>query len=144
MKTFMLKKEDIKERIYYVIDAKDKTLGRLAAFIATLLMGKDKPDYTPHVDSGAGVIVINADKVKVTGKKMEQKFYKRYSGYPSGLRFVKYKEILENRPEEIIRHAVKGMLPKNKFQARRIARLKIYRGNEHPHQAQNPISIEVK
>lgn len=139
----MLRKEDVKERRYYLIDAQGKTLGRLATFIARLLMGKDRPDYTPHVDSGAGVIVINAEKVRVTGKKAEQKLYKRYSGYPGGLKLIKFKDMLERKPEEIIRHAVKGMLPKNKLQKRRLARLKIYRGPEHPHQAQNPIPLEV-
>lgn len=144
MKTCMLRKEDIKERKYYLIDAEGKILGRLATFIAQLLMGKDKPDYTPHVDSGAGVIVINAEKIKVSGKKLEQKFYNRYSGYPGGLKQVKLKEMLKNRPEEVIRHAVRGMLPKNRLLKRRIARLKIYAGAEHPHLAQNPIQLEVK
>ena len=136
MKTFMLRKEDIKERKYYLIDARGKTLGRLATFIATVLMGKDRSDFTPHVDSGAGVVVINAEKIKVTGKKSQQKVYKRFSGYPGGLKEVKLQDMLSKRPEEILRHAVKGMLPKNKLQARRIARLRIYAGPEHPHQAQ--------
>ena len=144
MKTYMLKKEDIKERKYYLVNADGKTLGRLGAFIAPLLTGKDRADYTPHVDSGAGVIITNASKIKVTGKKEEQKFYKRYSGYPSGLKSTRFKELLQSKPEEIIRHMVKGMLPKNKHQARRIARLKIYRNAEHPHEAQQPISLEVK
>jgi large subunit ribosomal protein L13 len=140
----MLRKEDIKERKYYLIDAEGKILGRLATFIAQLLMGKDRPDYTPHVDSGAGVIVINAEKIKVSGKKLEQKFYNRYSGYPGGLKQIRLKEMLKNRPEEVIRHAVRGMLPKNRLLKRRIARLKIYAGAEHPHLAQNPIQLEVK
>ena len=144
MKTFMLRKEDIKERKYYLIDARGKTLGRLATFIATVLMGKDRSDFTPHVDSGAGVVVINAEKIKVTGKKSQQKVYKRFSGYPGGLKEVKLQDMLSKRPEEILRHAVKGMLPKNKLQARRIARLRIYAGPEHPHQAQRPIPLEVK
>lgn len=144
MKTSMLRKEDIKGRKYYLIDAQNKTLGRLSTFIAKLLMGKDRPDYTPHVDSGAGVIVINAEKIKVSGKKLEQKTYTRYSGYPGGLKVRKLKDLLQKKPEEVIRHAVSGMLPKNKHRARRLARLKIYRGPEHPHQAQNPIPVEVK
>jgi large subunit ribosomal protein L13 len=144
MKTSMLRKEDIKERKYYLIDAQDKTLGRLSTLIARLLMGKDRPDYTPHVDSGAGVIVINAEKIKVSGKKPEQKTYTSYSGYPGGLKVRKLKDLLQKKPEEVIRHAVSGMLPKNKHRARRLARLKIYRGPEHPHQAQNPIPVEVK
>jgi len=144
MKTTMLRKEDIKERKYYLIDARDKTLGRLATFIARLLMGKDRVDYTPHVDAGAGVIVINADKIKLTGKKVNQKVYTSYSGYPGGLKVRTLKDLLQKKPEEVIRHAVSGMLPKNKHRARRIARLKIYRGSDHPHQAQNPIPVEVK
>ncbi|MDP8233355.1 MAG: 50S ribosomal protein L13 [Candidatus Saelkia tenebricola] len=144
MKTFMCKKEDIKGRKYYIVDAEGKTLGRLSTSIATVLIGKDKPDYTPHVDSGAAVIVINASKVNVTGKKSESKTYKSYSGYPGGLKVTKFKNMLENKPEYIIRHAVKGMLPKNKLQARRIARLKIYKSSAHQHQAQNPIPLEVK
>ena len=144
MKTFMRKKEDIKGRKYYIVDAEGKTLGRLSTSIATVLIGKDKPDYTPHVDSGAAVIVINASKVNVTGKKSESKTYKSYSGYPGGLKVTKFKNMLENKPEYIIRHAVKGMLPKNKLQARRIARLKIYKSSAHQHQAQNPIPLEVK
>ncbi len=144
MKTFMLKKEDVKGRKYFLIDAEGKTLGRLGTYIATLLIGKDKPNYTPHVDSGAGVIVINAEKVKVTGNKMEQKFYKKYSGYPGGLKLTRYKDMLNVKPEEIIKHTVKGMLPKNKLQARRIARLKIYKGSEHTHKAQEPVLLEVK
>ena len=144
MKTFMRKKEDIKERKHYLIDAEGKTLGRLSTSIATLLIGKDKPDFTPHVDSGAAVIVINAVKVQVTGKKSEEKVYKSYSGYHGGLKLIKFKDMSESKPEYIIRHAVRGMLPKNKLQSRRIARLKIYRDSTHPHQAQNPISWEVK
>ena len=144
MKTFMLRKEDVKERKYYLIDAEGKALGRLAAFIARFLMGKNKADYTPHVDSGASIIVVNAEKVKVTGQKYFQKNYKRYSGYPGGLKLTSYKDMFAKRPQEVIRHAVRGMLPKNKFQDRRIARLKIYSGKEHLHQAQNPIPLEVK
>ena len=126
MKTFMRKKEDIKERKHYLIDAEGKTLGRLSTSIATLLMGKDKPDYTPHVDSGAVVIVINAVKVTVTGNKNEEKVYKSYSGYHGGLKLVKFKNMSENKPEYIIRHAVKGMLPKNKLGRKMIKKLKVY------------------
>ncbi|MDD5613851.1 MAG: 50S ribosomal protein L13 [Candidatus Omnitrophica bacterium] len=143
MKTFMKKKEDIVSRKCYLVDADDQVLGRLSTKIAVLLMGKDSPEYSCHVDSGATVIVINADKVRVSGKKQDNKQYKNYSGYPGGLRVMKFKEVLKSKPESIIRHAVKGMLPKNKLQARRIARLKIYCGSDHPHQAQNPILLEV-
>jgi large subunit ribosomal protein L13 len=140
----MQRKEDVKERKWYLINAQGKTLGRLSTFIATLLMGKNKPTYTPHVDAGAGVIVINAEKIKVTGKKLEQKFYKRFSGYPHGLKLTPLKEKLKKRPDEVITHAVKGMLPKNKLARRMIVRLKVYRGEEHFHSAQKPIPIEVK
>lgn len=140
----MQRKEDIKGRKWYLVDAKGKTLGRLASFIAMLLMGKDKPTYTPHVDGGAGVVVINARQIKVTGKKLEEKFYKRFSGYPDGLKLTPLKEKLKKRPDEVIRHAVKGMLPKNKLARRMIARLKVYGDSNHSHEAQQPVPIEVR
>jgi len=143
MKTYMKKKEDITSRRCYLIDAENRVLGRLSTKIAILLMGKDSPEYSSHVDSGATVIVINADKIKVSGKKQDNKEYKNFSGYPGGQRVRTFKDVLKIKPESIIRHAVKGMLPKNKLQARRIARLKIYCGQNHPHQAQNPTFLEV-
>jgi large subunit ribosomal protein L13 len=143
MKTYMKRKEDIATRSCYLIDAEDKILGRLSATIAKLLMGKDSADYTPHVDSGATVIVINAEKVRLSGKKSMNKSYKSYSGYPGGLKETNIKEVLERKPEYILRHAVRGMISKNKLLARRMARLKIYKGSEHPHKAQKPILLEV-
>lgn len=140
VKTYMLKKEDVK-RSCYLVDAKDQILGRLATKIANLLSGKNQPYYTPHIDAGNTVVVINAEKIRVTGKKHHQKFYKRYSGYPGGLKLESLKTLLERKPTEVLRLAVKGMLPKNKHQGRMIRRLKIYAGDEHPHKSQNPIPI---
>ncbi len=139
----MKRKEDVVTRRCYLIDAKDKTLGRLSTTIAKLLMGKDSPDYTPHVDSGATVIVVNAEKVRLSGKKSMNKVYQSYSGYPGGLKETNIKDMLERKPGYVIRHAVKGMISKNKLLARRITRLKVYKGSEHPHKAQNPIPLEV-
>ncbi|MCM8765228.1 MAG: 50S ribosomal protein L13 [Candidatus Omnitrophica bacterium] len=132
---------DKKEIKWYIIDAKDKILGRLAVKIAQILMGKHKPNYSPHIVNSDGVIVINARQVKVTGKKLSQKFYKYYSGYHDGLRETPFSKMLEKRPEEIIRHAVKGMLPKNKLTKIMLRRLKVYPNDKHPHQAQNPILL---
>lgn len=137
MKTKMIKKQEAGHP-WYVVDVKEKILGRAATEIATLLNGKNKPDYTPHVDSGAGVIVLNCDKVKVTGKKAEQKVYKRFSGYPSGQKETGYTKMMEKDPKYIMKHAVKGMIPKNKLGARMLKRLKLYTGEEHPHTAQQP------
>ena len=143
MKTYSAKPREI-EQAWYVIDAEGRTLGRLATQIADLLRGKGKPHYTPHIDTGDFVIVVNAEKVHVTGKKMEQKIYYRHSGYPGGLRSRTLAEQLSRRPEEVLRKAVKGMLPKNKLAARQIVKLKIYAGPVHPHEAQNPIAIEER
>lgn len=143
MRTYMPKKEDIK-REWYLIDAKGKTLGRLASFIARILMGKGKPSYTPHLDLGDGVIVINADQIRVTGKKMENKLYRWHTGYLGGLRTFTLREMLSRNPQKVLYLAVKGMLPKNKLRASRLKRLKIYIGSEHPHQAQLPKPIELE
>ncbi len=143
MKTYTAKPREI-EQAWYVIDAEGRTLGRLATQIADLLRGKGKPQYTPHIDTGDFVVVVNAEKVHVTGKKMEQKLYHRHSGYPGGLRTRTLAEQLSRRPEEVLRKAVKGMLPKNKLAARQIVKLKIYAGPVHPHEAQNPIAIEER
>ncbi len=133
------------ERRWWVIDLKDKVLGRVATNIATLLMGKYRvKEYLPYKDNGDFVICINAEKIKVTGKKEESKFYKRYSGYPSGLKFIRLDRMRKEHPERIIYYAVKGMLPKNKLRKRRLKRLKIYKGEKHPHQAQKPVKIEEK
>ncbi len=141
MKTALINKKDVKRK-YYLIDAEGKILGRLATKVALFLSGKRKIDYTPHVDSGDFVVVVNAAKVAVTGGKLKKKIYTRYSGYPSGLKIKNLETLLKTRPTEIISHAVKGMLPKNKLGSRMITRLKIYAGSEHPHQAQNPEKIK--
>lgn len=143
MKTFLLKKEAVK-RNFFLVDASGRVLGRLATQIAGILSGKDKPDFTPYVDSGDVVIVINAEKVKITGKKLQQKTYTAYSGFPGGQRIETLETLMKNRPEDVIRLAVKGMLPKNKFQKDMISRLKIYVGDKHPHQAQRPVVIKQK
>ena len=142
MKSYMAKANEV-ERKWYIIDAEDKVLGRLATEIATILRGKNKPIYTPHVDTGDFVIVINADKVKLTGKKLEQKNYTYHTGYPGGLRQVSYGELMEKNPEKIIELAVKGMLPKNSLGRQMYRKLKVYRGTEHGHQAQKPEVYEV-
>jgi large subunit ribosomal protein L13 len=131
------------EREWYVIDAAGKTLGRLASEIARILRGKNKPQYTPHVDVGDFVVVVNADGVVVTGKKAEQKVYRRHSGYPGGLKTRSYEQMMERRPEEILRKAVYGMMPKTRLARQQMRKLKIYAGPEHPHAAQNPQRIEV-
>ena len=137
MKTFSLKNTEVL-RDWVVFDASDKILGRFATKIADKLRGKDKPTFTPHVDGGDFVIVINADKLKVTGNKAEQKKYYKHSLYPGGLKEKSYKEVLESTPERIIENAVKGMLPKNKLGKSIIKKLKVYSGSEHPHESQNP------
>ncbi len=142
MKTFMGKFEP-ENRQWYLIDAKGKTLGRIATQIAVLLRGKNKPTFTPNVDTGAFVVVINAKDVRLTGNKLEQKHYYRHSGYIGGIKAVSAKEMLEKFPERVITHAVKGMLPKNRLSNRIITKLKVYAGEEHPHKAQNPIKVEV-
>ncbi len=119
-------------------------MGRLATEIARLLRGKDKPQYTPHVDTGDFVVVVNAEKVVVTGKKTEQKVYYRHSGYPGGLKTTSYEEMLERKPTEILRRAVKGMMPKTRLGRQQLKKLKIYAGPEHPHEAQRPESYEVR
>ena len=141
MKTYSAKPREI-TRNWYVVDAEAKTLGRLATQIAGVLRGKGKPAYTPHVDSGDFVIVVNAEKIHVTGKKLDQKIYYHHSGYPGGLRERTLREQLDRRPEEVLRKAVKGMLPKNKLAAVHLNKLKIYAGPDHPHAAQSPAPLE--
>ena len=140
--TVMQKKEEV-TRNWYEIDAEGKILGKIATEIAVRLMGKHKPSYTPHVDGGDFVVVVNADKFAVTGKKMLDKKYYRHSGYPGGLKLRNLEEMLEKKPTEIIRKAVERMLPKNKLGNQMINRLKIYTGNEHNHVAQKPERIEL-
>jgi len=141
MKTYSAKPGEI-TREWYLVDAEGKTLGRLATQIADTLRGKRKPQYTPHVDTGDFVIVVNAEKIQVTGNKLDQKRYYRHSGYPGGLRSRTLREQLDRRPTEVLRVAVKGMLPKNRLARQQITKLKIYAGPEHPHEAQNPRLLE--
>lgn len=131
------------DRRWVVVDASGQTLGRLATRIAHVLRGKDQPTYTPNVDNGAGVIVINAARVRVTGRKLEQKFYARHSGYPGGIRMTRLDEMLAHRPDRVIRLAVRGMLPKNVLGRRALKRLRVYDGPEHRHEAQRPQTLEV-
>ena len=132
------------ERRWYVVDAEGKTLGRLATRIADALRGKDKPTYTPHVDTGDFVIVVNAEKIQVTGNKLDQKIYYRHSGYPGGLKERTLREQLDRRPTEVLRVAVKGMLPRNKLSRAQLTKLKIYAGPDHPHEAQAPEPLDLE
>jgi len=141
-KTYMAKPGEV-TREWYVVDASGKTLGRLATEIARILRGKHKPQYTPHVDVGDFVIVINAEKIAVTGRKLDQKRYYRHSGYPGGLHSITLRRMLEKHPERVIRLAVKGMLPKNRLGRRMLKKLKVYAGPEHPHQAQQPKPLDL-
>lgn len=141
--TFMAKPNQV-ERKWYVVDAADKTLGRLATEVATLLRGKHKPQYTPHVDTGDFVIVINAAKVHLSGKKDADKMYYRHSGWPGGLKSITAGELREKRPDRMIELAVRGMLPKTKLGRQQLKKLKVYAGSEHPHQAQQPEQWEVR
>jgi large subunit ribosomal protein L13 len=143
MKTYSAKPGEI-ERVWYVVDAESKTLGRLATQIAEVLRGKGKAAYTPHVDTGDFVIVVNAEKIHVTGKKRSDKRYYRHSGYPGGLRWRSFAEMQSRRPEEVLRKAVKGMLPKNRLASAQLNKLKIYAGPEHPHAAQNPEPMQER
>ena len=137
MKT-TIPKADPDNRKWYVLDAENQVLGRIASNVAFVLRGKHKPEYTPHLDMGDNIVVINADKMKFTGNKESQKIYTRYSGYPGGLKSLTLGKMLQSRPERILNHAVKGMLPKNRLGRKMIGKLKIYNGPEHPHSAQKP------
>jgi large subunit ribosomal protein L13 len=130
-------------REWYVVDAEGKTLGRLSTRIADTLRGKDKPQYTPHTDTGDFVVVVNAEKVAVTGNKMDEKMYYRHSGYPGGLKERTLREQLERRPTDVLRKAVKGMLPRNRLARQQLLKLKIYAGPEHPHEAQAPKPLDL-
>jgi large subunit ribosomal protein L13 len=143
MKTFVATPAN-RERNWLVVDASGRTLGRLATQIADTLRGKRKPEYTPHCDVGDFVIVVNAEKIAVTGKKREDKLYHRHSGYPGGLRTRTLEEMLARRPEEVIRLAVKGMLPRNRLARQQLGKLKIYAGPDHPHEAQKPEPMEIR
>jgi large subunit ribosomal protein L13 len=142
MKTYNAKPGEI-ARDWYLVDAEGKTLGRLATQIAERLRGKGKPTFTPHVDTGDFVVVVNAEKIAVTGKKLEQKIYYKHSGYPGGLHERTLREQLDRQPTEVLRKAVKGMLPRNKLGAAQLTKLKIYAGPGHPHDAQAPTALEV-
>ena len=142
MRTYAVKASEI-ERQWYLVDAQGKTLGRLASEIAKILRGKHKPTYTPHLDTGDYVVVVNAEKIHVTGNRLDSKRYYRYSGYPGGLKSVPLREMLAKHPTRAIRYAVKGMLPKNRLGRAMIKKLKVYAGNEHPHEAQKPVSLDL-
>lgn len=142
MKTYTARAEDI-EREWFLVDAEDKTLGRLASEIAKVLRGKHKPIYTPHLDCGDYVIVINADKVRVTGRKLDQKMYYRHSGYPGGLKSISLRNQLQKHPERVLQAAVRGMLPKNRLGRKMFKKLKVYASDSHPHQAQQPKPLEL-
>ena len=143
MGTYSAKQEDIK-RSWHVVDANGKTLGRLATAVASVLKGKNKPIYTKHVDTGDFVIVVNADKVHLTGKKLEQKTYYSHSGFPGGLKSVTAGTLMKSKPEEVIKKAVEGMLPKTRLGKQMLSKLKVYAGEKHPHSAQQPDAMMIK
>ena len=142
MKSYRPKKEEV-ERVWYEVDADDRVLGRLAAAIAKVLMGKHKPTFHPAVDTGDFVVVTNAKKIKLTGNKLQDKKYHKHSGYPGGLKTMNYEEFIEKHPIRVIKKAVKGMMPANKLREGRLKRLKVYEGAEHPHSAQKPEKLEA-
>lgn len=142
MKTFSAKKETVK-REWFVVDAENKVLGRLASEIAHRLKGKHKPEYTPHVDTGDYIVVINAEKVAVTGTKAEDKVYYHHTGHPGGIKRISYSEMLEKHPTRVLENAVRGMLPRNKLGRAMFAKLKVYAGTEHAHQAQRPQTLNL-
>lgn len=142
MKSYMAAPQSL-EKEWFVVDARGLTLGRLATRIASVLRGKHKPTYTPHVDAGDFVVVVNADKVRLTGRKLDQKMYYWYSGYPGGIKGRTARQMLDRKPEEVLRRAVKGMLPKNNLGRKLISKLKIYAASEHPHQAQQPKALAL-
>jgi len=141
-RTYSAKPTEV-HRTWYVVDAEGKTLGRLASTIAATLRGKHKPTFTPHIDTGDFVVVVNAEKIKVTGNKETQKFYYRHSNFPGGLKKQSLKDLRERHPDRIIENAVKGMLPRNTLGKAQLTKLKIYAGAEHPHTAQNPVTLEL-
>jgi large subunit ribosomal protein L13 len=143
MGTYSAKQEDIK-RSWHVVDANGKTLGRLATAVATVLKGKNKPIYTKHVDTGDFVIVVNADKVHLTGRKLEQKTYYSHSGFPGGLKSVTAGTLMKTKPEEVIKMAIEGMLPKTRLGKQMLTKLKVYAGEQHPHAAQQPAEMQIK
>jgi large subunit ribosomal protein L13 len=142
MKTYSAKPESV-ERDWYIVNAEGKTLGRLAAEVAHRLRGKHKPEYTPHVDTGDYIVIVNAEKVSVTGNKAKNKMYHRHSGYPGGLYSMSFEKLIDKAPERVIQSAVKGMLPRNPLGRAMFKKLKVYAGEEHPHTAQQPQSLEI-
>jgi large subunit ribosomal protein L13 len=142
MKTYQAKKEEV-DYHWYLVNAEGKVLGRLAAGVAKVLRGKHKPTYTPHVDTGDFIVVVNAGKVSLTGRKLKNKTYYRYTGYPGGIKEMSAEKLLAKKPTEMIRMAVKGMLPKNSLGRQMLRKLKVYAGPNHPHKAQKPVSLEI-
>lgn len=142
MKTYMAKKGEVKRK-WYVVDAEGKILGRLASEVAKIIRGKHKPEFTPHIDVGDHVIILNAEKVVLTGKKLDQKFHRRHSGHPGGFKQIKYSKFMVDRPEKAVEIAVKGMLPKNSLGRAMFRKLKVYKGSEHTHEAQMPEKLEL-
>lgn len=140
MKSYMAKKGEVPRR-WFLVDAQGQTLGRLASRIAMVLRGKNKPQFTPFLDTGDFVVVVNAGGVKLTGAKLDQKLYYRHSGYMGGLKEISARQLLKRKPEELLRHAVRGMLPKNSLGRHQLKKLKIYAGGDHPHQAQQPVPL---
>ncbi len=143
MKTLSVRPQDV-QHDWYVVDAENQTLGRLAAAVARRLRGKHKPSYTPHVDTGDYIVVVNAEKVRVTGKKNTDKVYYRHSGYPGGIKAARFEEMIEKHPERVIEKAVKGMLPRNPLGRAVFRKLKVYAGSEHPHSAQQPKPLQLQ
>ncbi|MBV1879995.1 MAG: 50S ribosomal protein L13 [Pseudomonadales bacterium] len=142
MKTYSAKAETVK-RDWYIVDAEGKTLGRLASELASRLRGKHKPEFTPHVDTGDYIVVVNAEKVRVTGKKAQDKIYNRHTGYPGGLKSINFQGLIDAKPEMVIQLAVKGMLPRNILGREMARKLKVYAGSEHPHAAQQPQELKI-
>ena len=142
MKTFSAKPEEVR-RDWYVVDATDKTLGRLSTEIARRLRGKHKPEYTPHVDTGDYIVVVNADKIRVTGNKMKDKMYHRYTGYIGNLKSMPLEKLMETSPERALQFAVKGMMPRNPLGRKMLSKLRVFAGPEHPHEAQQPIPLDI-
>ncbi len=142
MKSYMAKVNEV-EKKWYVVDAEGKTLGRLATEVATILRGKHKPEYTPHVDTGDFVIIINAEKVALTGKKLDQKFHTYHTGHPGGLKQIPFRKMLQEKPELLVYNSIKGMLPKTRLGRQMIKKLKVYAGAQHNHEAQKPVNLEL-
>jgi len=142
MKSYMAKANEV-ERKWYLVDAEGKTLGRLATEVATILRGKHKPEFTPFVDTGDFVILVNAEKIALTGKKLDQKFHTYHTGHPGGLKQIPFRKMLQDKPEEVLYNSIKGMLPKNRLGRQMLKKLKVYAGPQHNHEAQKPVNLEL-